>query len=120
LFPRLLGKIATPEALALSSRLQSDAQNRQSHKLSTAARAVEKLHSHPVKFALPADENGHLYAGLKESEILARISEGDESLRSTLKLVDYTPFKHTGEHRVQLKTPTEEAQTITILVVRKV
>ena len=66
-------------------------------------KSLDMIASQTYHFALAGDKNGHLYAGLKESEILAKITEGGTSLQKSLRLVDYSPLKTSGEHTVRLE-----------------
>ena len=98
-----LAQIATAKAVDRANELR-DRQNKNQQATAKARHGfLKKVTSQVFEFSLAGDKNGHLYAGLKESEILARITEGAPALSDTLKLANYTPIKTTGEHTVLLQ-----------------
>lgn len=97
---RLADEKSIKEIKASSERSQETAQNAIKEAKAMAAGLSGKVFT----FSLPAAEKGHLYAGLKESEISARISEGKASQpENQIKIVDYSPIKTVGSHKVRLK-----------------
>lgn len=68
-----------------------------------SAAAAKRLAGKTFEFFLPADEKGHLYAGLKEPEIIARIKVREPDTPDDAQIVDYSPLKETGEHAITLK-----------------
>ena len=98
-----LARIATNELITLVR----DQKNRQEKQIQAALKAaqtgLDKLAATALRFSAPGDKNGHLYAGLKESEILAKMSRGEQSLEKRLRLVDYTPIKTAGDHEATVE-----------------
>ena len=84
--------------------------------LKAAQGILEKLGSTPVLLSAKADEKGHLYAGLKESEILARISRGGETPQKGLSLSNYASLKQSGEYTLTLQTPQNKNIKFKILI----
>ena|SRR3989338_6902473 len=68
-----------------------------------SAVAAKRLAGKTFEFSLPADEKGHLYASLKESEIIARIKVREPDIPPDARIVDYSPLKETGERLITLK-----------------
>lgn len=101
-----------PKDLAVNasiSVMQSQAQAKQarSAKLESerkhAVRFLDRIASQTFKFELTGDKNGHLYAGLKQSEILAKINPEGGALEGRLRVLDYSPIKTAGEHEVTVE-----------------
>lgn len=91
----------TAAALAQETAISEEKAKRD---LVTTRQLVEKLAGGKFEFRFPADEKGHLYAGLKEDEILSKIGKGAGSpLTHGLKLVDYHPIKQTGNYKARVK-----------------
>ena len=116
LLPNKLGQPATPEALERSKSLQTWREQRETHSPETMTRLLQKLQSAVLEFSLPGDKAGHLYSGLKESEILAKISGGDSAARNSLKLVGYTPLKQAGRHTIALQGPQKQTVKLTVSI----
>ncbi|OGE84067.1 MAG: 50S ribosomal protein L9 [Candidatus Doudnabacteria bacterium RIFCSPHIGHO2_01_FULL_49_9] len=76
----------------------------------------KSLESQPTEFILPGDADGHLYSGLKESEILARISRGGETPQKGLSLSNYASLKQSGEYTLTLQTPQNKNIKFKILI----
>lgn len=103
LIPRRLAVLGTAEALK-SKQGDMARQNTKLESRAVAAKALlERITSKTYNFSLSGDKTGHLYAGLKESIILAKITEGGATPPGSLQLVDYSPIKTAGEHEVKAK-----------------
>lgn len=94
LIAKNLGKLATADALKQIHEAEIANERTMEKSIAKEAAQLRALSAQVIEFAVKADEDGHLYAGLKESEILDRIN-----LRSA-SLLDYVPIKKTGEHLV--------------------
>lgn len=104
LIPRRLAVLATADAVK-SKQEDTARKNAKLESRAIAAKALlERISSRTYRFSVSGDKTGHLYAGLKESEILAKITEGEATLHESLELVDYSPIKTAGEHEVKVKT----------------
>jgi len=111
-----LAEVLTDTAL----RQIKDTRKRNESKAQSEARELagqlNKLTSQVYHFTLPGDKNGHLYAGLKESEILAKITEGGTTLKSRITLVDYSPIKTAGEHQITATIVGASAKNVKISI----
>jgi len=103
LLPNKLVLLATPEAIKSKQDEIQRLTARSAAETKTALALFEKLTAKTYHFTLPADKNGHLYARLKEPEILAKISEGTPTLQNTLRLANYSPIKTAGDHVVTVE-----------------
>jgi large subunit ribosomal protein L9 len=75
LLPRKLAKFASSWELA-EIRTKEAKTEKQSQKAKNLSKTLAaELSGQAFEFVLPADSAGHLYAGLKESEIFAKIRE---------------------------------------------
>ncbi|MBI4050619.1 MAG: 50S ribosomal protein L9 [Candidatus Doudnabacteria bacterium] len=103
LIPKKMGVLATDEVIK-SVEKQAGLRVKKEHELGKqAAKFAQKIGKKIFEFPLPADEKGHLYAGLKEAQILAKIREGIKlPFDLDAKLVDYLSLKTTGTHKVSL------------------
>ena len=119
LLPKKLAEIGTADSVARSAEHEANSRKQQARIDDQARKLLEKLRSQTPHFALPADSEGHLYAGLKESEILAKLSVGDDALQKTLKLQGYTPIKRTGEHEVTIKVLDGSEKKLMITITQK-
>ncbi|OGE76686.1 MAG: 50S ribosomal protein L9 [Candidatus Doudnabacteria bacterium RIFCSPHIGHO2_02_FULL_48_21] len=98
LLPAGLGKPATEELV----RAAQDKDRKSGEEAKRRLKALETAAKRIYEFQLPAGKNGHLYAGLKKSEILAKIEQGDATLKN-LRLDEYSPIKNAGEHEITLE-----------------
>lgn len=103
LIPKKLALIATEAAVEKAAQEKTRRAAKEQEALRSASLTLEKLASKPIIFKVRADEKGHLYAGLKESEILAKLGQGRPPAASHLSLHDYSPLKSLGEHEVNVK-----------------
>ncbi len=116
LFPKKLGEPVTAEALERSKSLKSMREQIETESTGAVTELLQKLRSAVLEFSLPGDKEGHLYTGLKESEILAKISGGDQSMQKSLKLKDYTPLKQAGRHDITLQGSQKQTVKLTISI----
>ncbi len=110
LFPQKLAKLADAAAL---SELAQKAKNEELYvqkRQRDAYALAKKLLNTRLIFALPATERGHLYAGLKPGEILAKLKLKEA------KLVDYENLKEIGEYRVKVELMPKLQTEITIVI----
>ena len=116
LFPQKLAEPASSRGLEHSQSLKLSREQGKTQSIAAITKAFERLQSTELEFALPGDKNGHLYTGLKESEILAKISGGDNALQKTLKLTGYVPLKQIGRHEISLQGPQKQSVKLTISI----
>jgi large subunit ribosomal protein L9 len=110
-------------ASAADERIISEIQSKraQNQKLSemrkkNALQLAQKLAGTVVEFKVPVDEKGHLYAGLKEEQILAKIPSGGKPSSPDVRLVDYKPIKTAGIHKVKLILDMSTQAELTLAV----
>ena len=117
LIPRKLVQAATPENLKRIEERKKKAVETEVHDTEVLKDTLSKLEASPFKIAVEANEQGHLFKGLKASDIAAAIKKEvgpiDES-NLTLK----TPIKATGDHEMHA-TVGKEKHTFTLTVVKK-
>lgn len=119
LIPQRLASVADQRAVREAQTRRQKVQMRSTAQIALAAKLAKKLRGQSLEFALPADGKGHLYAGLKESEILAKIKAREATLPSSAKLVDYSPIKKVGDHKTVLNLDSEVAGiNITVKAIR--
>ena len=99
LLPRRLAVLASGQALSALEKEHWRKSQKETAEIKKADVLLDRLASQPLKFVLPADQKGHLYAGLKDSEILVKLAKGE----SPLTLVEYSPIKTVGEHEISVK-----------------
>ncbi|OGE79282.1 MAG: 50S ribosomal protein L9 [Candidatus Doudnabacteria bacterium RIFCSPHIGHO2_01_FULL_46_14] len=119
LIPHDLAILATPEALKSRKAEMERSEEQTARWQKSARRFLERATSKAIEFELPGDKNGHLYAGLKESEILAKIMEGEPSFRNSVKIPGYTPIKTAGGHEVMVEIGRAGSKKIKIYVKAK-
>ncbi len=114
-----LAEVLTDTALQqINSARQRNASRTESEARGFKAQ-LDKIASQVYYFDLPGDKTGHLYAGLKESEILAKITEGGATLKKRLSLADYSPIKTSGEHQITARVHGAGAKTLKIFIKNK-
>ena len=64
---------------------------------------AKKLGKETFEFSLSANEEGNLYAGLQENEILSRIKETFTALPNGSEIKNYSPIKTIREHTVSVE-----------------
>src|SRR3989344_1714991 len=103
LIPNGLAIVGTEDKIKLNQAEIKRAEEKLQSESKAAAEMLKKITKSVYEFELPGDKNGHLYAGLKESEILAKITEGGATLKNRVTLVDYSPIKTAGEHQIKVE-----------------
>ena len=112
LMPKSLAQLSTgKESWASENRLEEKGSAEERVK-----EAAFKFTNQTLEFVLPADSKGHLYAGLKESEILAKLGEGTVPQGIGLSLKNYRPLKAEGKHEVWIKIGKSQEAKIKIWI----
>ncbi len=119
LFPQKLARLADSAALAEVERRRLLAQEQAEKAAKAQAEALHRLHGQTYHITVPADEKGHLYAGLKETAILAKLKQSVSTLPRLSKLVDYSPIKITGQYQVTIDLGAENKAKLNIIVESK-
>jgi len=104
LIPRKLGIAASDQVVSRLEAEKKAGDKKLAETLAKAESALKSLKSKPLKFLVQADDKGHLYAGLKESEIVAKINE------EGTRLIDYTPIKAVGNHKIKVNLKGNNAE----------
>lgn len=107
LLPRRMARQATADVLKSLELEQQKLQTQKAAAAAVAAALAKKIAYKAFSFEVPADEKGHLYAGLKESEILAKITKGAWPSGMRISLVNYLPIKQTGEYELKVQADSE-------------
>lgn len=117
LFRQKLAQLADESTLERLGVQKQQAEKAQESQKKSARRLASLLSSRILEIAVPADEKGHLYAGLKESEILAKITkEAGHHFLGRAKLVDYSALKKVGEHRLKIRIVPGIETSVQVLV----
>lgn len=98
-----LGRFADAAALAGVSRAKQADAARAAAIEKTAHRLVERIRKLELPITAPGTASGTLYAGLKESEILARLRKSVSDLPEGARLIQYEPLKAAGEYEAKLE-----------------
>lgn len=114
-----IADLASPQIVATLVQKRQQAEAQATAQTKQVAALLEKLKNTAYEFAAPSDEAGHLYAGLKETEILAKITEGRSFAPGTIQLVDYLPIKQIGSHQIKVRLGKNEDIPITLTVTAK-
>jgi large subunit ribosomal protein L9 len=117
LVPSGFAQVWDPKTYAALAQKKAIYEEKTKNDLLKSRQLVEKLAAGALEFRLKADEKGHLYAGLKEEEILAKIRKGqDSSFTNGLKLVDYSVIKQMGAHKVKVKSGSKTFEVNIIIL----
>lgn len=116
LIPRGLAKIADEKAIETAHKEQVLMTKRGTERKVLLLSLAKKLSGQIYSFNLPAASTGHLYAGLKEKEILDKILTRDRNLPKSIELVDYSPIRKSGHHKVDVKVGPELSAKITVFI----
>ena len=107
LIPQRLAKPVTPDVLRAFENAKKSQAGREALAAQKMREFTRNLANKEFAFQVAADDSGHLYAGLKESDILAKITKGGGSTGVKASLTEYTPIKTAGTHEVTLKAGSE-------------
>ena len=104
LFPRGLAEMATPQALVkLHKEIEASVESKKIE-LDLLHKNFNTLKNTEVKLIRPANEEGHLFAGVKETEIKNAI-ETQLGITLPKDFIDLEhPLKTVGEHSVNIKS----------------
>lgn len=104
LFPRKLAERATPDRIAKVKQLAQQSAQTRELEMSLLQKNLAELKNKHVHFKVRANEQGHLYEGLHEKEILTALKEQLHIDLPTGALVLHSPLKTTGEHTLSVET----------------
>lgn len=114
LIPRKLAEPATRENLKrLEERNRKSAAD-QAHTEEQLHETLAKLRDKALIMKVPANEQGHLFKGVKASDIAAHVTKEVGPMHET-NLSLKTPLKETGEYSINVKVgKAEHSFTLTI------
>lgn len=102
LIPRGYAIRATKENLALIDSIKEKEEIRLAQEKKEAEMILTRIQKETCTFSRLADENGHLYGSVSESDIVAALADkGLEINKSSVKMEHH--LKETGEHDVLIK-----------------
>jgi large subunit ribosomal protein L9 len=103
LIPRKLAEPATPEALRRHS-VEMKKKSIMTERHDSGFKSVlESLKGTIIEFAVPANEQGHLFKGVHEADIAGYLTKQGMAV-TVSEIVLPHPIKETGEHVVTLKS----------------
>lgn len=115
LIPRGMAEPATPENLKRVEARRTRAATMQSEASATFADVVSKIKGSTQEVAFEANEQGHLFQGLKADLIAGKLGElGFAVTADQVQLSE--PLKEVGEHEITLSDGEQKA-TFTLKVV---
>ena len=102
LIPRRLAEAATAAAVARATSARATAETSRATSAAELTEHIKKITAAHIEITAKANEQGHLFAALHESDIISAIKEktGIALAPEILKL-DH-PIKTTGEHDVEI------------------
>ena len=103
LLPKRLAAIANETVLKNIAGEKERRENKANLQIKEMQEVASRLAHNGLFFSVPAARGGKLYAGLKDSEILARIKQLEPGFPEGANIEDYQSIKTVGEHRIKLK-----------------
>lgn len=107
LIPRGMAKPATSENLKNITEQKRKSAAETAKADETRAQTFEKLAGTTVEMQVPANEQGHLFKGIKAEDIAAEVSNTIGALAAENIVLD-APIKEVGEHTISLRRGEEE------------
>lgn len=119
LIPRNLARLADLKSIEEIERRQDQMRFQEVKAQAVAQKLTTSLKDRTFRTAAAADGKGHLYAGLKETAILAKIRESEPKLPLETKLLDYMPIKELGSYVLKVRTrPDADAVEINLQITK--
>lgn len=103
LLRRNLAKAADAAALSDLQRQKASREAKSKAEAEKARGLAGKIEKLELEITPHGTAAGTLYAGLKESAILARLRKSVSNLSETARLLDYQPIKSLGDHEVLIE-----------------
>lgn len=119
LIPTGLGKFADSAIIQAMLRNHKIKLVHNENQVKKAEALAKKLKGARFEMTHLADDKGSFYASLKESEILTRIKEVYKHLPENAKLLNYTPIKSIGEHKILLEISSGIPTNLTLTIKRR-
>jgi len=118
LIPQGLAEVATSVALARIEKIKKQEESDKKVREDLLSKNIKSLHDVVVEIALPANEKGHLFAGIHLNEIASLVKEQTRIDVLPEFIVLEKPIKEVGEHKIDVKVQGKSA-TFTLKVVAK-
>ena len=118
LFPKNLAKPATAATLAKAEREAAERKAQAAQESQDAAELANKLIGARVTLEAKANEDGTLFGGISEQDILAAIADQHKATLPTKTAVDFGKAGHpksVGEHPVLLQMAGKNAEVIVVV-----
>ena len=117
LIPRRLAEAATASAVARAARARADANAKHSASADALAQNLKKIEGARVEINAKANEQGHLFAAIHESDIITALKQktGVEVAPEFLKIAH--SIKTSGEHSIEVSVGDVKAHfTLSVIV----
>jgi len=114
LIPRGMAQPASKENMKNLEVQKSKSEGDRAHAEEVFKETCEKLMSSPIVLKLPANEQGHLFKGVKAEEIAECVTK-EVGLLKKEQIILKSPIKNTGEHTITAVSGGEE-QTFTLVI----
>ena len=102
LFPKKLAELATKQKIAQLAKKRDEAEQAHKAEYETIKKMFADLHGNSIHIEAKANEQGHLFQGIKHDDLATAISE---KMNVTLKPDHVTrqePIKDLGEYEIEL------------------
>ena len=114
LIPRKLAELATPQSLRRLEERRGRIEAEQGEHAEAFAAILAKLADTKVEMVVPANEKGHLFKGVHQSDIAEHLGSVGLAVEETSILLP-APIKEVGEHIVKLEAGDQKGEfTLTI------
>jgi len=114
LIPQKLVEPATKQNLKKLKRRESKQASKAASRDEAFDAALKKLGEVPVKIQIEANEQGHLFKGIKAEDIQEHMANmGLAVLKEQIQLG--TPIKEVGEHKVKLTSGMKEGECTVVV-----
>lgn len=115
LIPRKLAVPATPEHVRRTELGQARTELAQANHESQMRGFFKRVEIEPIRLVLPANEKGHLFKGVRISEICDEIERAYGITLDAKELTLSTPLKETGTHRVPVRSGGVSGECVVII-----
>ncbi len=103
LLPKKLAKAATPQAMEELEKQQAQIQDQEKIRQDLLHKNLEILKNIPIKIARSANEEGHLFAKLHQSDLSAEIKKQfNIEIPEDFIVIDQ-PIKSVGEYTIKIR-----------------
>ncbi len=102
LIPRKLAEMATPAKLAAIKAKQASAELQHAADVAGLKKQFETIAGQSLHLHAKANEQGHLYQGLKAEDIVACVNEKLSTRIAPAHVTRQEPIKEVGDHEIEL------------------